>query len=1175
MKRLSKLSSALVGIVAVLAAPAYADDSEVFTNSSFLASGVRPNVLFIVDTSGSMETEVENVYDPAKTYDGACDAGKVYWRAENTGNLVPPACDGANTKWVSVDNNRCRAAATRMSTKGWWNGRTAMLTKTGNPLLWGNAVAGQDWKLECQSDDKIHGDLPGTTAAGAEAKRAKNGTGTIESAYWTDGTKSLFSWNGAQNVSLFSANYINWYTSTDAGVTKTRLSIVKDVATDLIRDLNGVNLGIMRYSADAEGGMVMYPVSELTTDSRKAMTDIVNNFIAEGNTPLSETMYEAYSYLANKELEFGDDSQVVDHYDKVWNSWLNRYIDVPVLGLEPSVKESKTPKTEESTTYDGPMDFSCQTTYVVYLTDGLPTEDNDADEEIEALTGEKCPDKIPNPDKNWPTSGRCFQTLTGYMYNNDLRTDVVGDQKVITYVIGFGSSIASSKDYLESVAKAGGGQAYTQSDAAGLASTLEDIFLKVQEAADTTFVAPSVSVNAFNRSQNLNELFISVFAPSKNTHWPGNLKKYRIYNNDIYGIGTSAPAVDSKTGFFAEKSQALNSKDIQDGPKAALGGAANSLPAPDSRKMYTYLGGTDKDLTVADNAFHDDNKKITYDMVDAADDVERTRVINYARGADLRDEDKDDNRSEASLRMGDPMHARPAILVHGGSEAEPDGTVFVPTNDGVLHAFDMASVGTSTTVTVRETTERWAFIPQEFLKRQGLLYDDGPLAARDYALDGDVRVFKYDVNQNGVIDTADGDKAYIFFGTGRGGSTYYALDVTLINKPKFLWKIDNTMEGFNKLAKTWSAPQIARVQIGATGAGQNAQKFVLIFGGGYATANDDEPNPFAFSEDTVGNEIFMVDLESGALLWRGGKSGTGLNFTNANMTHSFPGNITVMDTDGDRFADRMYAADMGGQVWRFDIWNKNDVGELVTGGVIASLGNKGVETPTPEHNRRFYYAPDVAPFTMRGSHPFMNIALGSGYRGHPLSGGETDESHRTHDRFYSIRDYQPFNKRTQKSYDDAEVILDSDEALVDVTKTVDAKIDDTKLGWKLMLNYPEWAGEKVLAEATTAGGVIFFPTFTPMTADPDDPCLARSMNRLYGVYAANAAPFVHWADGSTTDLTVGDRYTELNQKGIAPALSILSNPTGTDGMGICQVGAQILNRCVKIKDAVRSYWELK
>ena len=59
--------------------PTLADDSEVFTSSAFTTGdSARPNVLFIMDTSGSMDSEV-TVYDPAMTYTGTCDAGYVYW----------------------------------------------------------------------------------------------------------------------------------------------------------------------------------------------------------------------------------------------------------------------------------------------------------------------------------------------------------------------------------------------------------------------------------------------------------------------------------------------------------------------------------------------------------------------------------------------------------------------------------------------------------------------------------------------------------------------------------------------------------------------------------------------------------------------------------------------------------------------------------------------------------------------------------------------------------------------------------------------------------------------------------------------------------------------------------------------------------------------------------------
>ncbi|MEO8063958.1 MAG: PilC/PilY family type IV pilus protein [Pseudomonadota bacterium] len=1148
MNRFARILSTLLGCAALLAgAPAQADDSEVFTNTAFLATGVRPNVLFIVDTSGSMDTKV-NVYDETADYTGAgiCPKDRIYWQTADSS--VPPDCK--SNQWVSTDNNRCRAASKGMATGGWWRGRTQMLNKSTSPTYWSNAVGGQDWKLECQSDYDVHGDLKGTDTPGGENKRARNGTGTSDSNRWgNSGSSQVVDWSTKQRLSLYSSNYANWYYGLGSGVSKTRLDVVRDVAKTMIDNLDGVNLGLMRYSTTAEGGMVRYPVSELTASSRTAMKTELDTYLADGYTPLAETMFEANQYLSGKKVAYGNASRAGGI-------------------LSPSVAESRVGGTLASDTYDSPMDFSCQNTYIVYLTDGLPTQDNSADTAIEALAGAKCPAAIDDPDPSFPTSGRCLETLTGYMHNTDLRSDVTGAQKVVTYFIGFGDDIAKSAAFLDKVATAGGGKAYTQTDAGGLAATLEEIFGLVQDEADTTFVAPTVSVNAFNRSQNLNELFVSVFAPSKLLHWNGNLKKYRIYKNDIYGPSGATSAVDG-TGFFAKGSQAVNSDGVVDGPAASKGGAAHSLnDDPDKRNLYTYLG-TSTNLTAADNAVTVANvvaDKLTPTMVGAADKAEAQLVVDFARGRDLLDDDQDGDIKEANHRMGDPMHARPAIVIHGGTEAAPVGTVYVPTNDGFLHAFDMNPIlgdpDGSGSVSVTPTKERWAFIPPEFLPRLGQLYDDPPTAVRDYALDGDVRVFKYDVNQNGTIETADGDKVYLFFGTGRGGSTIYSLDVTDADTPKFRWKKTFTDTGLGKLGKTWSAPVIARVNTGGT---QNAQKLVVIFGGGYDVGQE----AYNYSADSIGNAIFMLDLESGDLLWSATGTGGGGTLVNSKMTHSFPSNINVLDTNGDGFADRMYAADMGGQVWRFDIWNRPSVQPLVTGGVFASLGGANIapSAVSRAENRRLYYAPDVAPITVRGSRPFMNIAIGSGYRGHPLN----DE---TQDRFYAIRDYSPFTALTQASYNAATAIKDAD--LLDVTTNANAVVGDSALGWKIRLaenNGTVYRGEKVLSESVTANGVIFFTTFTPLAADAAQPCLARSLNRVYAIYATNARPFVRWSDTGTGALTTGDRYTDLSQKGIAPAVTILSNPTDPSGMGICQVGAQILKRCVKFGSAVRSFWE--
>ena len=122
MKFTYKFLSILIGCVAALAsAPnAIADDSEVFTNSAFVSTGVRPNVLFIIDTSGSMDT-VANSYDPGQDYSSSAictDPNRVYWTTTNS--ATPPDCRTSD-QWVSVDNNRCQSAANGMKNAGWWN----------------------------------------------------------------------------------------------------------------------------------------------------------------------------------------------------------------------------------------------------------------------------------------------------------------------------------------------------------------------------------------------------------------------------------------------------------------------------------------------------------------------------------------------------------------------------------------------------------------------------------------------------------------------------------------------------------------------------------------------------------------------------------------------------------------------------------------------------------------------------------------------------------------------------------------------------------------------------------------------------------------------------------------------------------------------------------------------
>ena len=104
----AQLSAMVLGSFWMLAAglPAHADDTELFVATS-TGAGIKPNVLFIIDNSGSMATTVhtQQAYDPATTYTGSCGTGRVYWR---TGTGDAPSCN--SDRWFNLSALKCDAA---------------------------------------------------------------------------------------------------------------------------------------------------------------------------------------------------------------------------------------------------------------------------------------------------------------------------------------------------------------------------------------------------------------------------------------------------------------------------------------------------------------------------------------------------------------------------------------------------------------------------------------------------------------------------------------------------------------------------------------------------------------------------------------------------------------------------------------------------------------------------------------------------------------------------------------------------------------------------------------------------------------------------------------------------------------------------------------------------------
>src|SRR5688572_3210169 len=290
-------------------APAIADDSELFIGTS-TAAGAQPNILLIIDNSISMNELVraQATFDGSISYPegGGCEADRVYWRL-GTGSM--PNCS-SNDRWFNLSALRCNAALQAFVTAGMYNDRMGQFdtTDSSNGRRWEAMNSSRKTNLvECEDDAGIHGD-------GVDGTRlyARNNSSTTP----TWGTFSQrITWGVApldtQTVTLYSGNYMNW--TYGPRFDRTRLEIVKEVATDLLDTVNGVNVGLMTFNqylgstTGSQGGYVVHEVEDID-DARAELQAEINDLDPEASTPLSETLYEAALYMKGDAFHYGDNS---------------------------------------------------------------------------------------------------------------------------------------------------------------------------------------------------------------------------------------------------------------------------------------------------------------------------------------------------------------------------------------------------------------------------------------------------------------------------------------------------------------------------------------------------------------------------------------------------------------------------------------------------------------------------------------------------------------------------------------------------------------------------------------------------------------------------------------------------------------------------------------------------
>ena len=694
-----------------------------------------------------------------------------------------------------------------------------------------------------------------------------------------------------------------------------------------------------------------------------------------------------------------------------------------------------------SNAYRSPFDHACRPVSMAYLTAGQPSDDELAVSAAHSL-----------PQFNAETGGcvsHCLATLGTWLGSTDLRADLPAIQ-----------SAAMSWITTEDDAVVGGSRSYADPLA------YIDLIAAAHQRDAAIAASPQLSaagLSPFDAEAGTQSVIFGLTAPQPRERWLGNLLRYALkapagpFEPPLIVDRESAPAIGTD-GLPRVGTRSLWS----DAPDSNLmsGGAAGRLPLPDLRNIYS---------DVASDRIADSGNRL---------EPRNTRISRDMLGLGPLATESVDEMLEAfrSLRrLGDPgMHA----VAIAEFPATAQRVAYVASQDGMLHALDADS-----------GVELWAWMPKELLARIPLLVRDAPTTARRHGIDGPIVLHRHDPDGDGLIETAEGDHLWLLFGLGRGGSRYYALDVSQPRDPRLLWSLALPDAGVLGLAE----PVVARLSI--AGSDQSADSWVVFLVGGY----DRRFQSRTAGGGGSGGKLLIADAETGRLLWSAGDVNAELPVAALASVAAAP---RLLDLDGDGEVDRAYVLDVIGNLWRVDLQGGRGTETLGTAYRLAHLATEG---------RRFHYTPDAS-LVRSGATSAIAVAFGSGSRMSPR-----DEL--PQDALYVVRDILAGAPRGDLGIDD----------LHDVTGS-EYEVPPDAPGWTLRLE-GHGAGEKVAGPASTFDHVLRFQTYEPLPPEPAEPCgPPRSVARRYAVDIRTAAPT------PTAVESEEDEPEEIPASGLPPGL---------------------------------------
>ena len=520
---------------------------------------------------------------------------------------------------------------------------------------------------------------------------------------------------------------------------------------------------------------------------------------------------------------------------------------------------------------------SCGKNFIALLTDGLPSTDKDGN-------------TITNPT----TALAAAASAANVLHNAQIGSTNSG---IDTYIIGFALPYGVDPTTLNQIAVAGGtGSAYLANNLTTLQTAFNSIFTDI-------LGQPGASSSAATNSTSLSVNSHIYQARFNSEDWSGQL-----LSKPISTTGAISATVSWDAGVVLN-SQTPSSREIITYSRDSRDG----IPFQWSN-ISSQTDTTQKDyLNLAINGFTDKGAELVDFLRGTAVSGFRVRTTKLGDIVDstpfyVNSPDAGYNESQ--------MPGYDAFKTTYQSRAE---MIYAGANDGMLHGFD-ASNG----------EEKIAYVPGAVYAHLSELADPdygtagGP--AHRYFVDGSPMVADANLND----DTTPAWKTVLVAGLNGGGQAYYGLDIT--DPSTFsetnaagtvLWEF--TDEDDADLGYTFNQPVLNRQtnQSGQIVRMQNG-RWAAIVGNGYNnTVADGHASTSGHAYLYV---IFLEGPTGTGNIWQSGTDYIKID-TKAGSA-STPNGLSTprpVDTDNDGRVDTVYAGDLLGNLWKFDLSSSTNI----------------------------------------------------------------------------------------------------------------------------------------------------------------------------------------------------------------------------------------------------------